>query len=89
MIPNRTVMYERHLEQISNLRKQCIEANTAARAFSDYATILTNVPTMGAIADRSRDMLVEYARKCAGDCRKLIDSNTVLADKMEREGMPD
>lgn len=86
---NRTIEYEKHLERIDNLRKQALEAKSAARAFGDYADILKMVPTMGAVADRTRDMLVAYALSCAEDCRKLIDANTVLADNLEQKGMPD
>jgi hypothetical protein len=86
---NRTVEYERHIEQISNLRQQCVEANTAGRAFDDYAIMLRDAPTMGAIADKARTMLIDFAVRCSMDCRKLIDVNTVLADRLEREGLKD
>lgn len=85
---NRTIEYERHVEHIDSLRKQSIEAQSAARAFGDYAEILKNLPTLGAVADRARDMLIDYAKASAEDCRKLIDANNTLADLLEAKGLP-
>lgn len=86
---NRTDEYEKHVDRITTLRQQCLEAMSAARAFGDYAEILRNLPTLGAVADKVRYMIIEFALKSADDCRKLIDANTTLADQLEEKGLVD
>lgn len=85
---NRTIEYEKHLDKIENLRQQAVNARSAARAFGDYAEILRNLPTLGAVADHARQMLIEFALESRDDCRKLIDANNTLADELEAKGLP-
>lgn len=85
---NRTIEYEKHLERIDTLRKDAVDARSAARAFDDYAEILRNLPTMGAVADRARNDLIDYAHESAAQFRKLIDANNESADLLEAKGLP-
>lgn len=84
---NRTIEYEKHLDKIENLRQQAINARSAARAFGDYAEILRNLPTLGAVADHARNMVIDFCNESADGCRKLINDNNTLADELEAKGL--
>lgn len=83
---NRTHEYERHVDTISNLRREALSAGTMARAFDDYAELVANT-TFGAVADQARDSIVNFCQGRADRCRAMNAEMTERANSMEQNGM--
>lgn len=83
----RTDAYDTHLEQIDHLRNQAIDGATLARAYDDYATILTMARTMNSIADHARDDIIAFAHKRANQARKAAKTKAHEADRLQAKGL--
>lgn len=78
---NRTDEYESKLRAVETLSNQAIAAKTISRAFADYAVLIGEIPTRGALADFARDDLIETATERAAKWAKI----GVAKDKTAQE----
>lgn len=83
--PTRTDIIDDRYQQVARLRQQAVTARTLARAFSDLAETVVDLPTRGDVADRATAHLADYAGTQSAACSAIAERHSVKADKLEAD----